>query len=103
MALTSASGTDHLEAGRVALRQAAWSEARALFEEAAGAGDAPEAWEGLSRAAWWLGDEDQTLVARDRAYRAYRAAGDALGAARMAMWLGSDHFDFRGDDALASG
>ena len=102
MALTSASGTDPLGAGRVALRDAAWDEARALFEEAARAGDAPEAWEGLSRAAWWLGEQDETLAARERAYRAYRAAGDACGAARMAMWLGSDHLDFRGDDALAT-
>ena len=102
VAPTLASETDPLEAGRVALSNASWSEARALFEEAAGAGDVPEAWEGLSRAAWWLGDQDQTLAARGRAYRAYRATGDALGAARMAAWLGSDHLDFRGDDAVAS-
>lgn len=102
MAVTSTSGTDPLVAGRTALRRAAWDEARALFEEAASAGGPPEAWEGLSRAAWWLGDQDATLAARERAYRAYRDAGDACGAARMAMWLGSDHLDFRGDDALAS-
>ena len=102
MASTPMSGTDPLVAGRVALRNAAWDEARARFKEAAGAGDPPEAWEGLSRAAWWLGDEVETLAARERAYRAYREAADACGAARMAMWLASDHLDFRGDDALAS-
>ena len=102
MALTPASGTDPLLAGHVALRSAAWDEARARFEEAARADDSPEAWEGLSRAAWWLGDEEATLAARERAYRAYSEAEDACGAARMAMWLASDHFDFRGDDALAS-
>ena len=102
MASTRVSGTDPLVAGRVALRSASWGEARARFEEAAGAGGPPEAWEGLGRAAWWLGDEDSTLAARERAYRAYREAGDACGAARMAMWLASDHLDFRGDDALAS-
>lgn len=102
MALTSVSGTDPLRAGRLALRNAAWGEARARFEEAAGAADSPEAWEGLSRAAWWLGNEDATLTARERAYRAYSEAGDACGAARMAMWLASDHLDFRGDDAVAS-
>ncbi len=102
MALTSVSGTDPLLTGRTALRKAAWDEARARFEEAARAGDSPEAWEGLSRAAWWLGDEDATLAARERAYRAYSEAGDACGAARMAMWLASDHLDFRGDDSVAS-
>ncbi len=102
MALTPASGTDPLLAGRASLRNAAWDEARARFEEATRADDSPEAWEGLSRAAWWLGDEKATLAARERAYRAYSEADDACGAARMAMWLASDHFDFRGDDALAS-
>ena len=86
----------------MALLNAAWDEARSRFAEAARAGNPPEAWEGLSRAAWWLGDENSTLAARERAYRAYRETGDACGAARMAMWLASDHLDFRGDDALAS-
>jgi tetratricopeptide (TPR) repeat protein len=99
MGSTALSGTDPLAAGRVALRNAAWDEARARFEEAVDAGDAPEAWEGLGRAAWWQGDQEETLAARERAYRAYREAGDVCGAARMAMWLASDHLDFRGDDA----
>jgi ATP/maltotriose-dependent transcriptional regulator MalT len=102
MGSTAVSGTDPLAAARRALRNAAWDEARARFEEAASAGNAPEAWEGLSRAAWWQGDQEETLAARERAYRAYQEAGDACGAARMAMWLASDHLDFRGDDALAS-
>jgi len=102
MASSPVSGTDPLAAGRTALRNAAWDEARARFEEAARAGEAPEAWEGLSRATWWQGDQGETLAARERAYRAYREAGDACGAARMAMWLASDHLDFRGDDAVAS-
>jgi ATP/maltotriose-dependent transcriptional regulator MalT len=102
MGVTTVSGTDPLGAGRAALGRAAWAEARARFEEAVAAGDAPEAWEGLSRAAWWQGDQEATFDARERAYRAYRRAGDACGAARMAMWLASDHLDFRGDDAVAS-
>jgi ATP/maltotriose-dependent transcriptional regulator MalT len=102
MATTTVSGTDPLAAGRAALRNAAWDEARALFEEATAAGGPAEAWEGLSRAAWWLGDQDATMAARERAYRAYRDADDPCGAARMAMWLGSDHLDFRGDDAVAA-
>jgi len=99
---TAVGGTDSLAAGRAALRVAAWAEARARFEEAVAAAESSEAWEGLSRAAWWLGDQEQTMAARECAYRGYRRAGDACGAARMAMWLASDHLDFRGDDAVAS-
>src|SRR5918992_1571402 len=102
MGSTAVSGTDPLAAGRAALRNGAWDEARARFEEAASAGDAPQVWEGLSRAAWWQGDQEATLAARERAYRAYREVGDVGGAARMAMWVASDHLDFRGDDVVAS-
>src|SRR5918998_3577699 len=91
-----------LAMGRAALTQAAWAQARVHFEEAAATSDAAEAWEGLSWAAWWQGDQDTTLSARERAYRAYRGTGDVCGAARMAMWLASDHLKFRGDDAVAS-
>src|SRR5215211_6023186 len=102
MHATTVSGADPLAAGRAALERADWAEARARFEAAAAADDVPEAWEGLSRAAWWQGDQEATMGARERAYRAYRRGGDACAAARMAMWLASDHIDFRGDDAVAS-
>jgi ATP/maltotriose-dependent transcriptional regulator MalT len=95
------SESDPLALGRAALGQAAWSQACLHFDEAAAAGDAAEAWEGLSWAAWWQGDQDRTLSARERAYRVYRGTGDVCGAARMAMWLASDHLKFRGDDELA--
>src|SRR4051812_28778609 len=96
------SESDPLALGRAALGRAAWSQASLHFEKAAATSDAAEAWEGLSRAAWWQGDQATTLSARERAYRAYREADDMCGAARMAMWLASDHLDFRGDDAVAS-
>ncbi|MDP1849273.1 MAG: helix-turn-helix transcriptional regulator [Solirubrobacteraceae bacterium] len=102
MGTPKASRADSLTAGRAALARADWVVARARFEAAVAEGDAPEAWEGLSRAAWWQGDQRATLDARERAYRGYRRAGDARGAARTAMWLGSDHLDFHGDDAVAS-
>jgi DNA-binding NarL/FixJ family response regulator len=92
---------DLVAAGHAALARADWSDARARFESAVAAEASPEALEGLSRAVWWLGDEEATFSTRERAYRAYRDAADAHGAARMAMWIASDQFDFRGDDALA--
>lgn len=88
-------------AGEAALARGAWAEARVRFEAAVAAAEPPRGWEGLSWAGWWQGDQETTMAARERAYRAYRRAGDQRGAARMAMWLASDHLDFRGDDAVA--
>jgi ATP/maltotriose-dependent transcriptional regulator MalT len=102
MATRTRSGTDPLAAGHAALKRAAWDEARAVFEAAAADGGSAEAWDGLSRAAWWQGDEETTFTARERAFRAYRDAGDAEGAATMAMWIASDYFDYRGDDEVAA-
>jgi len=102
MATRTRSGTDPLAAGHAAMKRAAWDEARAIFEAAVADGGSAEAWDGLSRAAWWQGDEEATFTARERAFRAYRDASDAQGAATMAMWIASDYFDYRGDDEVAA-
>jgi DNA-binding CsgD family transcriptional regulator len=90
-------------AGRDALARCAWTEARSAFEAALEAGETPEALEGLSWAAWWTGDGEAMFAARERAYRGYHARGDRRAAARMAMWLGTDSVDFRGELAVAGG
>ncbi len=104
---TQASAVD---AGWDALTRGAWVDARAAFERAlasARAGDDPgrlaAAYEGLAWAAMWLLDVDTLFDARLQAYRSYRAAGDRGGAARAAMWIGSDHDDFHGDLGAANG
>src|SRR5688500_9316644 len=74
-------------AGSEALRRGAWDEARELFEAALRAEESGRAWEGLGWAGWWLHDADVTIRARERAYRALRAAGDRAGAGRVAAWL----------------
>ena len=86
------------------MRRGAWQEAveafRAVVETQPGNAAALE---GLGTALWWLDDHDPVLQARERAFRAYREAGDALGAARVAAALSIDygdlpfevsHFDF---------
>jgi LuxR family transcriptional regulator, maltose regulon positive regulatory protein len=90
-------------AGWDALARGAWAEARARFEAAVDRGGGAEALEGLSWAAWWLEDVDGCIDARERAYLDYRADGDDRGAARMALWLGDDHADLRGESAVAEG
>jgi LuxR family maltose regulon positive regulatory protein len=74
-----------------------------FFEQAAAAEETPEAFEGLSWAAWWLDRPEVLFDARERAYRLYRKRGDAAGAARMATWLACDQLDFHGAFAVASG
>ena len=95
--------TDTLAAAYEALRTREWAEARARFEVAVQDAPSGEAWEGLGWTGYWLSDEQLTLDARERAYRAYRAEGDPVGAGRVATWLASDHLEFRGDDAVARG
>jgi ATP/maltotriose-dependent transcriptional regulator MalT len=90
-------------AGNAALASSDWEQARACFESVIAREESVAAWEGLSWATSWLGDTDASLAARERAFRAYRAAGDVGGAARMAGWLANDALHFRGDDAVAAG
>jgi DNA-binding CsgD family transcriptional regulator len=91
------------DAGRAALERGAWEEARRHFEAALAEADAPEAWEGLGWAGWWLADEDLTFDARLRAYRGYRARGDDRAAGRVATWLAADYREYRGEAAVARG
>lgn len=90
-------------AGRAALTRGAWPEARAAFTTALSCRETAAALEGLSWAAWWLEDVEACLDARERAYRCYRRDGDLRGAARMALWLGDDHVEFRGAAAVGQG
>ena len=89
--------------GWAELREARWDAARAAFEETLAREETPEAFEGLSWAAWWLDDAEAVFEARERAYRLYRKSGDAASAARMATWLAADQLDFHGAWAVASG
>jgi DNA-binding NarL/FixJ family response regulator len=94
---------DLIVGGRAALERADWDEAHRLFAEAVARSGSGEALDGLAWAAWWRGDADAMLDARQRAYRAYREEGSALDAARVAGWLGTDLVDFRGELAVAQG
>jgi ATP/maltotriose-dependent transcriptional regulator MalT len=94
---------DLVAAGNAALAVSGWDDARRFFEAALAREESVEAWEGLAWSASWLGDTEASLAARERAFRAYRAAGDVGGAVRMAGWLANDALHFRGDDAVAAG
>ena len=93
----------HLQTGRDALERGAWTDAREAFEHSIAEQESPEALEGLGVAAWWLDLADVVFDVRERAYRLYRERNDAVGAARVAVWMGWDYWAFRGEDAVASG
>ena len=94
---------DHLAAGYQALADAAWTTGFACFQTAVRAHESAEAHEGLAMAAWWLDDVPVVFASRERAYRLYRQRGDRLGAARCAIWLGLDHYIYRGELAITNG
>ena len=96
--------TAHLVAsGWAHLRAAEWDAARLAFTAALAHGETPEALEGLGWAAWWLDDAGTVFPVRERAFRLYRVHDDPASAARVGIWLASDHLDFRGATAVASG
>jgi LuxR family transcriptional regulator, maltose regulon positive regulatory protein len=88
---------------RAAIEAGDWTGARSLYDELVRNTDAPEAWEGLAEAAWLQQDSRLMIDARLAAYQRYRTRGDDVAAARMAVALGNDFFDFRGDAAVANG
>lgn len=95
-------GSD-LRAGKAALRECNWAEARAAFERAVDAGAEPEALEGLAQAAFFLDEPDVAIDAHERAYAAYRAAGRGVDAARVAIALAWEYRAYRGEPAVSDG
>ena len=93
----------HLREGRRFLRSGQWDEARRAYAAAAEAGGGAEAEEGLSWIAWYLDDGEAAVAGFERAYHAFREAGDRTGSARAAIWLAVSQLEFRGQFALASG
>ncbi|GIU95349.1 MAG: hypothetical protein KatS3mg012_1806 [Gaiellaceae bacterium] len=76
-----------LARGHEALAAGEWEAARAAFEQELARADSAEALDGLGRALWWLREEREAVVARERAYAAFRREGDRARAARVALWL----------------
>jgi len=95
--------TDPLSRGAEALRAGDWEGARAAFEAAVAEGASAEAEEGLGHAIWWLHDFEAALTHVERAYAAYRERGDAVGAARSALWLAREYAAGFGNAAASSG
>jgi DNA-binding CsgD family transcriptional regulator/predicted negative regulator of RcsB-dependent stress response len=100
---TVAQAEDHLASGYEALASGDWPGAREAFASALGATESPEALDGLGRALWWLREERDAVVYRERAYAGFRRDGELARAARIALWLSREYALAFGNDAAAGG
>jgi class 3 adenylate cyclase len=92
-----------LEAGREAVERHAWSEGYRLLREADTAEALlPEDLERLASAAWWMGQLDDCISARERAFAAYLDGGDRRRAAMVAVMLAKDQY-FKGASSIGAG
>jgi hypothetical protein len=94
---------DLIAEGREAFRHGDGAASRRAFEAALATREDAELLEGLGRALYLEVDYPASMAAHERAYRAYLAEGNALGAARAARALAWMHANLHGDWAVASG
>src|SRR4051794_6017988 len=78
--------------GRRALEAAQWTAARAAFEAALATADTPDARDGLGQALWFLGQVDEAIAARQRAFGDFVREGRCDAAARAAVWVSHQYF-----------
>jgi class 3 adenylate cyclase len=80
-------------AGIEAYKQHDWTKAYELLSPLLESDlEEPEAVEALGSAAWWIGDIETTINARQRAYAEYVAQGRNIDASRVAIQVAEDHY-----------
>ncbi len=89
--------------GAAALDAGDWQRARDAFAEALAVEASAVALDGMGRALWWLGDLDQAVTHRARAFNGFRNQGDVTRAARIAFWLAREYATVLGNPAAANG
>jgi DNA-binding CsgD family transcriptional regulator len=100
---TVAHAEDSLARGYEALASGDWPGARDAFASALTAVDSPEALDGLGRALWWLREERDAVVYRERAYAGFRRDDELARAARIALWLSREYALAFGNESAARG
>jgi ATP/maltotriose-dependent transcriptional regulator MalT len=75
-----------MEAGQL-LESAQWEAARDAFEATLREEDAPDARDGLGLALWFLGQVEEGIAARERAFDGFLREGRCDDAARTAAWV----------------
>ena len=89
--------------GYEALAAGTWEVARDAFQSSLTVADSPEALDGLGRALWWLREERDAVVYRERAYAGFRRDGDLARASRIALWLAREYALAFGNHSAAGG
>lgn len=89
--VTAAGAEDRIARGYEELAIGDWSAARDAFLDALTLAESPEALDGLGRALWWLREERDAVVHRERAYAGFRRDGELARAARIALWLSREY------------
>jgi class 3 adenylate cyclase len=97
-----AQALDRLEEARAAAADGRWRAAYGSYEELDDTRLEAADLETYGESAWWSGKLERAIALRERAYASYTAAGDTLGAARMALTLSWD-YEGRGAFAVAGG
>jgi class 3 adenylate cyclase len=93
---------DSLDEARTAAGRQAWRAAYGAYAAVDSDDLTASDLESYGEAAWWSGQLEEAIALRERAYAAYSAEGDALGAARLGLTLSWDH-EGRGAFAVAGG
>jgi DNA-binding NarL/FixJ family response regulator len=102
-AMATESGHALAAEGHQAFRRGDAEASRRAFERALAEGESGELLEGLARALYLEADYTGSIEAHQRAFSAYGAELDALGAARAARILSWLHLNVNGDFAVAGG
>jgi len=91
-----------VDVARNAAERHSWREAYDAYTGSGDSGLTPDDQEQFADAAWWTGKIDEAIGLRERSYAGFSAAGDRLGAARLALTLSWDHLN-RGAFAVSRG
>jgi class 3 adenylate cyclase len=94
--------TGVVDDARRAAGRHSWREAYEAYSGTDAAGLEPDDLEQFADAAWWTGRMSEAIGLRERSYAGFSAAGDKLGAARLALALSWDHMN-RGAFAVSRG
>jgi class 3 adenylate cyclase/glutathione S-transferase len=101
--MTSLGASELVDGGRAAIAARDWPQALSLLQEADAAGALePSDIERLGEAAFWTGNLEECIAARERAYAGLLDGGDVRGAAMVALHL-AFHYAGRGSLPVASG
>lgn len=89
--------------GTTALEEGRWSDARDAFSAALRLGETAEVLNGLGQALWWLGETQDSIDYRERAYAEFRRRPDPVEAATIALVLSVHYQANVGNPAASAG